>query len=127
MELQDQLLAIERRLWTNDAPFYEANLIDEALLVFAETGVITRDVAVAEIRKENTEGRRWEHVEFNNIRYLRMSADVTLLTYQVSARWAHEASTGSALATSVYVKRVGEWKLAFHQQTPTAANKVSEV
>jgi hypothetical protein len=56
MQLQDRLLAIERRLWTNNAPFYEANLIDEALLVFAETGVITRDVAVAEIRKENAEG-----------------------------------------------------------------------
>jgi hypothetical protein len=25
MELQDQLLAIERRLWTNDAAFYEAH------------------------------------------------------------------------------------------------------
>jgi hypothetical protein len=29
------LLAIERRLWTNDAAFYEANLTEEALLVFA--------------------------------------------------------------------------------------------
>jgi hypothetical protein len=124
MQLQDQLLAIERRLWTNDAPFYEANLLDEAVLVFAETGVITRDVAVAGIRTENAEGRRWEHVEFNNIRFVRMAADVTLMTYQVSARWAHEVSTGSALATSVYVRRGGEWKLAFHQQTPTAANKV---
>ena len=56
MDLQDQLLAIERRLWTNDAPFYEANLTDEALLVFSETGVITRDAAVAAIRKENAEG-----------------------------------------------------------------------
>src|SRR4029434_4475399 len=66
MDLQDQLLAIERRLWTNDAPFYEANLTDEALLVFSETGVITRDAAVAAIRKENADGRQWEHVEFNN-------------------------------------------------------------
>src|SRR5262245_41414816 len=123
MQLQDQLPAVERRLWSNDAAFYDANLIDEALLVFAEIGVITRDVAVAEIRKENADGRRWEHVELNNIRCLRMAADVALMTYQVSARWAHEISTGSALATSVYVRRVGEWKLAFHQQTPTPANK----
>jgi hypothetical protein len=58
MQLQDQLLAIERRLWTNDAAFYEAHLAEEALLVFAETGVITRDVAIAEIRNENAQGRR---------------------------------------------------------------------
>ena len=75
MDLQDQLLAIERRLWTNDAPFYEANLTDEALLVFSETGVITRDAAVAAIRKENAEGRQWEHVEFSNIYCLRMADD----------------------------------------------------
>jgi hypothetical protein len=124
MQLRDQLLAIERRLWTNDAAFYEANLAEEALLVFAETGVITRDTAVAEIRKENAQGRRWEHVEFNDIRCLRVAADVALMTYQVSARWAHDASSSSALASSVYVRRAGEWKLAFHQQTPTTGARV---
>ena len=56
MELQNQLLAIERTLWTNDAAFYEAHLTEDALLVFAETGAITRNVAVAAIRKE-TAGR----------------------------------------------------------------------
>lgn len=125
MQLQDQLLVIERRLWTNDAAFYEANLAEEALLVFPETGVITRDTAVAEIRKENARGQEWEHVEFDDIRCLRVAADVALMTYQVLARWAHEPSSRSALASSVYVRRVGEWKLAFHQQTPTAARKVA--
>ena len=28
MQLQDQLLAIEPRLWTNDTAFHEANLTD---------------------------------------------------------------------------------------------------
>ena len=117
MELQEQLLAIERRLWTNDAAFYDANLAKEALLVFAEIGVITRDVAVREIRRENTEGRRWDHVDFKDVRCLRITADVALLTYHVSARWAHEASSSSLLASSLYVQSVGEWKLIFHQQT----------
>jgi hypothetical protein len=118
MDWQEQLLAIERRLWANDAAFYEANLAKEALLVFAETGLIIRDVAIGEIRRENAEGRRWERIEFKDVQCLRITADVALLTYQVSARWAHEASSSSLLASSVYVKRVGEWKLIFHQQTP---------
>jgi hypothetical protein len=121
MELQELLLAIERKLWTNDAAFYEAHLVEEALLVFPETGPITRDVAVAEIRRENAEGRRWGQVEFDDVRCLRMTADAALLTYGVSARWAHETSNVSAFASSVYIKPDGVWKLAFHQQTPMAA------
>ena len=119
MDLKERLLAIERRLWTNDATFYEANLAPEALLVFAETGMISRDVAVAEIRREKAEGRRWERVDFNAVRCLQITADVAVLTYQASARWAHESSSSSVFASSVYVQRVGEWTLTFHQQTPT--------
>jgi hypothetical protein len=119
MELQDQLLAIERRLWTNDAAIYEHDLIDEALLAFAETGVITKSVAIHEIRRENQEGRRWEEVLFSDVQLLWLGLEAALLTYRVEARWAHEISTILALASSTYVRRDGVWKLAFHQQTRT--------
>lgn len=46
MELDKQLIDIEQKLWTNDAILYQNSLIEEALLVFPETGVITRDVAI---------------------------------------------------------------------------------
>jgi hypothetical protein len=118
MELEKQLIEIERRLWANDAVFYKNNLIDEALLVFPETGVITRGIAVDAILTENAEGRRWAEVQFDEVRSLRLAEDVALLTYRVAARWEHEESKSSALASSVYVKRDGVWKLAFHQQTP---------
>jgi hypothetical protein len=48
MNLQEHILPIERRLWSNDAGFYHIHLLEDALLVFAETGVIRRDVAVEE-------------------------------------------------------------------------------
>src|SRR4029453_17770792 len=107
--LQDQLLTSEERMWTNDAGSYQAHLTGDAVLVFPETGAMTRDTAVAEIRKENAEGRRWERVEFTDIRCARLADDVALLTYQVVARWAHETSSSSAFASSVYVRRAGEW------------------
>ena len=56
MDIERRLLDIERKLWTNDPVFYENNLIEEALLVFSETGVITRAVALDAIRQENAEG-----------------------------------------------------------------------
>jgi hypothetical protein len=121
MSLETQLLEVEKRLWRNDAELYHDNLTDEALLVFPETGVITRDVAVDAILVENAEGRRWAEVDFEEVRSVQLTEDVALLTYRVTARWEHEASEYPALASSVYVKREGAWKLAFHQQSPLGA------
>jgi hypothetical protein len=118
MALDKQLIDIERKLWSNDAIFYKDNLIAESLLVFPETGVITRDVAVDAIVAENAEGRRWAEVQFDEVHSVQLAENVTLLTYRVDARWEHEESKRLALASSVYIKRDGVWKLAFHQQTP---------
>jgi hypothetical protein len=121
MSLEKQLLEVEERLWRNDAELYRDNLTDEALLVFPETGLITRDVAVDAILVENAEGRRWAEVNFEGVSSVQLTEEVALLTYSVSARWEHEASEYAALASSVYVKREGAWKLAFHQQSPLGA------
>ena len=121
MELQEHLLRTERELWTNNAVLYQNTLLPEALLVFPETGVITRDVAVEAIRQENAEGRRWAEVHMQQVRTLALSDDAVLLTYRVAARWEHEQTPIEALASSAYVRREGRWKLAFHQQTPLNA------
>jgi hypothetical protein len=61
MSLETQLLEGEKRIRRNDAELCRDNLTDEALLVFPETGVITRDVAVEAIlgtqRAADGEGR----------------------------------------------------------------------
>jgi hypothetical protein len=118
MDLANELLAIERLLWTNDVAVYAANLTEDAVLVFAETGVIRRDTALAAIGQENAEGRRWAEVSFTDVLALPLARDAALLNYRVRARWEHESSAIAALASSVYVSRDGTWKLVFHQQTP---------
>jgi hypothetical protein len=118
MSLSDQLLDIERQLWRNDATLYQFHLIEEALLVFPETGVITRSDAVEAIKRENSEGRRWAEVQMDTVHSLQVTEDVALLSYRVAARWEHEESANTALASSLYVMRDGAWKLAFHQQSP---------
>ncbi len=121
MELQEHLLRTERELWTNNAVLYQDTLVPEALLVFPETGVITRDAAVEAIRQENAEGRRWAEVHMQQVRTLVLSDEAVLITYRVAARWEHEQAQIEALASSAYVRRDGGWKLAFHQQTPLNA------
>jgi uncharacterized protein (TIGR02246 family) len=118
MDVESQLLDIERKLWTNDAVFYKHSLTEDAVLVFAETGPITRAVAIEAIHAENAEGRRWAEVDIGEVRLARLTTAACLLTYTVAARKESERSGMSALASSVYVHRSGAWKLAFHQQTP---------
>ncbi|HEX5005683.1 MAG TPA: nuclear transport factor 2 family protein [Hyphomonadaceae bacterium] len=115
-DLKDQLLAVERGLWTNDAELYHESLVPEAMLVVPESGVISRDFAVEAIRKENAEGRKWVDVRFGNVRAQPISADTAALTYTVSARWNCESKETVWIASSVYVKRENAWKLAVHQQ-----------
>src|SRR4029450_4618026 len=114
------LIDIERRLWTNDAQFYRDNLTEDCLLVFAETGVITREIAVDANRTENEQRRRRAELTFLEIRQLRLTDTASLLNYRVTARWEHEESSVTLLASSIYVRRDEAWKLAFHQQTPLA-------
>jgi len=87
--------------------------------VFAETGVITRDTALAAIRQENSDGRRWASVEFDDVRCVSATPDATMLAYRARARWEHETTQISVLASSLYVNRDGAWRLVFHQQTPS--------
>jgi len=121
MQLAPQLIDIEQKLWTNDPVLYRNSFIEEALLIFPETGMITRDAAIDAILMENVENRRWAEVQFSAVRSLRLADNVILLTYKAAARWAHEESPNLVFASSVYVERDGAWKLAFHQQTPLDA------
>lgn len=114
------LFQSERSLWANDPEFYRHALHDDALLVFQETGVITRDHAVAAIREENRENRYWAEVTFSDQRVLSPTADTRVLIYQAAARWNDERDPVTVLCGSVYTLQSGEWKLVFHQQTPVA-------
>jgi len=115
MSLETRLTGIERKLWINDAAFYEDALVEDAVLVFPETGPISRSVAVDAIRQENAEGRRWAEVGFSDVRTQKISPNVALLVYRAVARCEHETSAVTVLA--IYVERSGDWKLAFHQQS----------
>jgi hypothetical protein len=64
------LFEIERSLWNNDPVLYHDTLHSDALLLFRETGVITRDVAVAAIRELNRLNHYWAEVEFADKEFL---------------------------------------------------------
>ena len=123
MSLQDELVAIERSLWTNDRQIYDARLGDDAVLVFPETGVMHKAAALDGIEQENRDGRRWADVAFADVEAVAVTSDAALLTYRADARWEHESTIRSVLATSLYVRREPGWTLAFHQQSHPEGGK----
>ena len=117
MSLSDELVTIERTLWTNDRQIYDERLEDEAVLVFPETGVMRKAAALEGIAQENRAGRKWAEVAFADVEAVAVTSDAALLTYRADARWEHESTIRSVLATSMYVRRASGWRLAFHQQS----------
>jgi hypothetical protein len=118
MSLQTQLLAKEETLWAGGAPEYRLTLDAACLVAFAEmAGVQSRD----EIAAMAGEGGRWRDVDIEVEGFLQPTDDVTILTYRVSAVNGTAGAPYAARVSSGYVKRDGDWRMMFHQQTPLAA------
>src|SRR5690606_3015980 len=84
---------------------------------FPEIGRIDLELALAALREENAAGHRWAEVDFRDVRALTVAPDVALLHYAVTARWNYPQDAEKALCATLYVKRDGTWRVAFHQQT----------
>jgi hypothetical protein len=111
----DELLELEERFWKGDAEYYRQNLSSDAVMVFAEPiGTMTKDAIVASIR----DSPRWRHVVITDAQALNVSADAILLIYSASASRSDTEPPYITRASSLYVLRDAEWKMAFHQQTP---------
>lgn len=118
IELEAQLMEIEKRLWTNDPKTFEEIVLETAILVYPELGPITREMAIKTIEREVADNRMWGDVSFDMVDSIRTTPDTMMITYEVSHRWNYEKSSNQTQASSLYVRRDGSWRLAFHQQTP---------
>lgn len=118
MTLRDDLLAMERKLWSGGKAEYRRTLDDDCLIAFTEmAGVSSRDTIA-----DQADGNRWHGLDIEVEGFLQPTDDVALLTYRANAvRGQDEPYT--ARVSSGYVKRGHDWKMMFHQQTPLTAHK----
>jgi hypothetical protein len=122
IHLEDHLLRIEQKFWTQGPKFFDRNLAYAAIMVFPEpVGVLPRERILASLGRQE----RWTEVLFEDHRLLELSDRAALLTYKATARRG-EGEPYVVHASSAYVRDGGSWKLAFHQQTPLALERVAE-
>jgi ketosteroid isomerase-like protein len=112
MALEQDLLEMERALWSGGPEAYQAQTDDQCLVVFATmAGVMPKgDIA------KSAEKGRWTEVILTPKGFVQPSPDVAVLAYDCTAK-KKDGAPYHALISSGYVKRADGWKLTFHQQT----------
>ena len=66
---------------------------------------------------ENADSEPWASYRIDDRHLVELTSDCVTLTYHVIAS-RPEAPQYEAWLSSTWVRRHGNWKLAFHQQTP---------
>jgi hypothetical protein len=113
MELRDDLVAMEKKLWSGGQSEYRNTLDSDCLVAFTEmAGISSRDEIASQAN-----ARRWSDVDIDVDGLLRPTDDVAILTYHVHAL-REKNIPYDAVVSSGYVRRDGTWKMMFHQQTP---------
>lgn len=87
-------------------------VLDDAVTMLLPGGLVITERASA---LDAMSGPPWREYRLTDLRVALPRPDVGLVTYAVVARREEEYS---ALVSSLYVRRVAGWRLAFHQQTP---------
>jgi Domain of unknown function (DUF4440) len=93
--------------------FYE-RVLDHDVVMLLPGGMVLDDRSSI---LEAMSGQPWSSYRLEDLRAIHPTTDTTLVTYGVVA--ARQGSPEySALIASLYARRDGGWRLAFHQQTP---------
>lgn len=110
-------LALEEEGWkalstTGGAAYYRECMTDDGIMVFPGM-VLSKDACIAAIEH----AAPWSWFRIEEPRTMRLTEDSAIVIYRASAQRDGQPRY-TALMSSVYVRRDGAWKLAFHQQTP---------
>ena len=117
---ENDVTALERQGWEALATGGDAALdfyrkvLDEGAVMLLPGGMVLsgRDQVLATMG-----AAPWREFALDDVRASRPTEDTALVHYGVRAQ-RDGAAEYSALMSSLYVRRPGGWRLAFHQQTP---------
>ena len=117
MDFDETLIEAEREGWraltTSEAgAYYREHLADNALMAFG-FGVISREEAIEAMQSAPP----WAEFDRRDPRVVMLTDVSGVVVYSVVAR-REGAQPYSAVVSSTFVRDGGDWKLAFHHQTP---------
>jgi hypothetical protein len=114
------LLDLERSGWSalstspEAATRFFSEVLAEHVLLLLPGGLVIDDRGRA---LESMSGAPWSSFDLTDERVLEVTEDSAVVAYRAAATRAGDEY--SALCASLYVRCGRDWRLAFHQQTPT--------
>jgi hypothetical protein len=114
--LERELIELEKQGWQalctpGGADYYREHLADDALMAFP-FGVLDRQQSLDAMET----ARPWARFEMTEPRVIELGPDSGVVVYGVTAQRAGDEPF-TAVISSTFVRRDGDWKLAFHQQS----------
>jgi hypothetical protein len=121
-KLREELMALERQSWehfrTRDRAAMRRFLPDDALQIYSDGTRYHKSEVI-----DYMTNYRLDHYDIEPTYGLRMiSPDAAMLIYRVTSRGAvrfDRTGTTKVLATSLYVRRNGQWQAVLYQETPS--------
>ena len=108
----ETLVAIEHELAAGDSDAYRRYLRDDAVVI-VPSEVLDKEATIAAV--ESSPG--WDEFSIEDETVVLLGEGAALVTYRFDGR--RSDLDYAALLSSAYVRsNDGDWKLAFHQQTP---------
>ena len=112
MSLEEDLLAIETKLWTGGPEAYLKHTDEKCVVVFAD---MAKEMSKNDIAKTAKKGA-WKDIKMHTRGLAQLSDESVVISYEAEADRAN-GEHYHAYVSSGYARRPDGWKLAFHQQT----------
>lgn len=110
---EDQVLAFERRFWSEGVTVCDDHLDPAAVMAFPKVGPLDARA----VRESLSDGPRWDSVDFHAVRFSRPDERLAVLAYTAEARRGDDPPY-RALCTSTWRRCGPNWRIVQHQQTP---------
>ena len=123
MAVRDDLLALEKRFWTDDAEFYRNTLDEKCLVAFTDMAGVMAKNDIADMVKKDPP--KWRDFVLEPKGFVEPTDNMALLSYHAKGKRGTTGEIYEAIVSSAYVKRDGRWKLTFHQHTPLEKAKAA--
>lgn len=117
MSLVESLYSVEEGFWLKGSEYFLEHVDEKCLLAFPQMGEMHGVRSRDEVAATATNANRWRDLKVTNRHILQSNEGTAIISYRADVTRA-DGQPYSALVSSIYIRRAGEWKLGFHQHSP---------